>query len=1196
VTGPTGATGRTGPTGATGVTGPTGATGVTGPTGATGVTGPTGATGVTGPTGATGVTGPTGATGVTGPTGATGVTGPTGATGVTGPTGATGVTGPTGATGVTGPTGATGVTGPTGATGVTGPTGATGVTGPTGATGVTGPTGATGVTGPTGATGVTGPTGATGVTGPTGATGVTGPTGATGVTGPTGATGVTGPTGATGVTGPTGATGVTGPTGATGVTGPTGATGVTGPTGATGVTGPTGATGLTGPTGATGIIGPTGATGTGANGVTGPTGATGVTGVTGPTGATGVTGPTGATGITGPTGATGLTGPTGATGITGVTGPTGATGVTGPTGATGVTGPTGATGVTGVTGRTGPTGATGVTGVTGVTGPTGATGVTGVTGPTGATGITGPTGATGVTGPTGATGVTGPTGATGTTGPTGATGVSGPTGATGFLQAGNSNGDTPYWDQTAGVWVTTADNFYNYGGAIGIGTTTPTAGNCTAGNLLCVAGDITASTFYDYNNINYYINPADISIVDTITFDSTIGDGNTGTISETDGALILDGTGATDVCVGPAATCAGKIDAGTVDPPYTINGKKYATYLPSMTGVKEETTDSVDINVKNESLMAYEYIINFNNQVESSDLWLFSKTTNLKETIDKMSVLLTPSDNAKVWYKIDKINYILTLYSSRPTSLSYRLTAPRFDSAQWANTRSDDSSTGFIINDADKPVTMDNNGNIGTVNGTPFAQIINTQSNTSTDVYNGNLDIESQKTLIKNQKYDLKLITSELADEVVSATNAFFGQIKTGLIETENAIVDNILIAKNIVTDKINVSDKITSPIVETENIIATGTAKINKVETNEIKPQSGDLIINLEPTPTATDQPTGDKGPLAKLIIKGLEGKTVTTLDAAGNASFSGQVVADTLTVNNDATISGNLDSNSLTTNEATISGTLKAKEIQSDNITALGNLLDKTASDSSHLSTSINDIQKLLADIKNQPIPNLTNETNLSNVGNFDSITVIGNSNLYNVSISNSLLVGTTLFDQNSIISLASELKLSALSTINLFDGAVIIAKDGTITTQGEIIAEKGVRTNEIKPLTDNGQVTIENLAVNKLTINNISSNSAIIAAPDNFTENGIFAPAIETASASAGLGILPINQSEVLIYNASVKSDSLIYLTSSSPSPTNTQLTVVKKEDCSQQTVSCKKYFKIAIDTPTTQNINFNWLIVN
>jgi hypothetical protein len=220
------------------------------------------------------------------------------------------------------------------------------------------------------------------------------------------------------------------------------------------------------------------------------------------------------------------------------------------------------------------------------------------------------------------------------------------------------------------------------------------------------------------------------------------------------------------------------------------------------------------------------------------------------------------------------------------------------------------------------------------------------------------------------------------------------------------------------------------------------------------------------------------------------------------------------------------------------------------------------------------------------------LTNETNLSNVTNFESITVTGQSNLYNVSVANSLMVGTTMIDQNSIISLASELKLSALSQINLLDGAVIIAHDGTITTKGELIAQGGIRTNEIKALTDSDNVNIDNLAIKNLTVNDkyldATSSAAIIAASDNFNKNGIFAPAIETATASAGIAILPENSNEVIIYNNNVKKDSLIYLTPTSLTfPT---LSVVEKDSGE------KPYFKVVSSTSSLLPIKFNWLIIN
>ena len=475
-------------------------------------------------------------------------------------------------------------------------------------------------------------------------------------------------------------------------------------------------------------------------------------------------------------------------------------------------------------------------------------------------------------------------------------------------------------------------------------------------------------------------------------------------------------------------------------------------------------------------------------------------------------------------------------------------------------------------------------------------------------VYDGNL--ENATYNMKHETFNLQKISGEVIDKIGAFGEIMVAKLTAGLLETENAIVNNTLIAKNIVVENLSISteaftiagkslkdyisqtveeilnskfltlnsDKIVSPIVETTDLVATGTAQLNTIATNEIKPANNDLVVDLGGS-TPPLQGNGDIGPLAKLIIKGLEGKSAVVIDAGGNASFSGQIIADSLQINADATVAG----------------TLTADKVEAENISDLTKTISDQRQSLTDQSTSINDIQKLLADIKNQPIPDLTNETNLSNVSNFESITVTGQSNLYSVSVSNSLLVGTTLIDQNSIISLASELKLSALSTINLFDGAVIIAKDGTITTRGKLIAEKGIRTNEIKGLTDNDQVKINNLAINNLTINDkyliATDSAAIIAAPDNFTQNGIFAPAIETASASAGLGILPENSSEVVIYNNNIKKNSLIYLTPTSDYPSNNQLTVVKKEY-----IDAKPYFKVVSATPSITPIKFNWLIIN
>jgi hypothetical protein len=318
-------------------------------------------------------------------------------------------------------------------------------------------------------------------------------------------------------------------------------------------------------------------------------------------------------------------------------------------------------------------------------------------------------------------------------------------------------------------------------------------------------------------------------------------------------------------------------------------------------------------------------------------------------------------------------------------------------------------------------------------------------------IYDGNLenfDLKTQILNIKSISKNLSLLNNK-TQEVVKRIGVFaeilVAKIKTGFLETEDAIINNVLAAKNIITENIqslmlNVErltayQKIISPIVETTSIIATGEASLNTISTNEIKPQNGDLVINLnqnnnvETQSIASLPTTDDKGPLARLIIKGLEGKTAVTIDASGNASFSGQISSSSivsdlgdlsnLKVNKDATISGTLSTNTLNATEASISGKIIAKEVEAENIKDLenrsnvilnsfqdlDNTLKQVQDNNDNLSSNINEIQKLLAEIKNQPLPDLNNQTNLANTTDlncreqaclFPTITVTGQSNL--------------------------------------------------------------------------------------------------------------------------------------------------------------------------------------------------------
>ncbi|MBI2623240.1 MAG: hypothetical protein HYW65_01530 [Candidatus Liptonbacteria bacterium] len=190
--------------------------------------------------------------------------------------------------------------------------------------------------------------------------------------------------------------------------------------------------------------------------------------------------------------------------------------------------------------------------------------------------------------------------------------------------------------------------------------------------------------------------------------------GNVGIATSSPQALLSVGNTTTSL-VAIFGGGQGKLTAGTFDPVYTIGDARYATYLPGMTGVKEETTGVVTLQQvtsdKEQGTSRYEYTIDFNTLEKGSDLWLFSKTTLLKKNFANLTVLLTPAFEGKVWYEKDVFANRLTIFASPSVprtsassprlsavtyEVSYRLTAPRFDAANWPN-ENHDGVQGLVV-------------------------------------------------------------------------------------------------------------------------------------------------------------------------------------------------------------------------------------------------------------------------------------------------------------------------------------------------------------------------------------------------------------------------------------------------------------------------------------------------------------------
>jgi hypothetical protein len=114
--------------------------------------------------------------------------------------------------------------------------------------------------------------------------------------------------------------------------------------------------------------------------------------------------------------------------------------------------------------------------------------------------------------------------------------------------------------------------------------------------------------------------------------------------------------------------------------------------------------------------------------------------------------------------------------------------------------------------------------------------------------------------------------------------------------------------------------------------------------------------------------------------------------------------------------------------------------------------------------------------------------------------------------------------------------------------------------------------------------------------------TQSGTIIAAADNWLENKEYSPALKT-NATTGVGILPANESEIMIYNPKITDQSLIYIT---PITNTANKVIYVKAKKSQKNAEIdiegneipeeKGWFKVAIDTSINQQIKFNWWIVN
>lgn len=729
--------------------------------------------------------------------------------------------------------------------------------------------------------------------------------------------------------------------------------------------------------------------------------------------------------------------------------------------------------------------------------------------------------------------------------------------------------------------------FFNLGtGSLGVGTTSP-----NSSYKLHVNGDILANALYDTTSPgSWFINPAaggtSVQIAGDIKMDGKINmtgasvaplidsdDGTStwstitikGSNDTTSASLCIEGTGT-------GANCDGKLNVGTVDPPYTINGKKYATYFASMTGVREETTGQISVTQKHPQLNAFARTIYLDDEPDGSDLWLFNKTATLKKNYRDLTVLTTASTNTRTWYSYDPKDNSITFFASAPTTISYRLTAPRFDSEKWANTRPEnDFVIGFVLNDT---------GRLSPVSKTYST---NTISNPVDAEYRGDLTNFKEK----NQLFTL---TGDFVDQFMSATQGIFGQIMAGYIQTQNLLVESSLVASKTFTNTITAGtaqiQKITSPVADIETITS-NTTNATTLRTNSIQPKENNSIrVQLSNKP----------GSLSQLVIEGLNNAPVAEFDNAGNATFAGTIVAETVE-------SQKSKVESLEAVNATIAGTLIADSIQSQTINVLESNIASVSSTLAQselkITSDINSIQQQLALLaeSNFELPDAQYYQNIDT--SYSNLTVTNTANMYKARISDSLVTGSILIESSTILALSNDLLISSLGTIRLFDNAVVIAKDGTMAVRGQLSAQalaiKNSLGETVASIDASGSARFNQVIARKLSIENVATQAALIgdSGMKDIYNNPI--PGIVTNAESAGNATLLRDTQELVVYNDSVTAQSLIYLTPTSDSIAM-PLTVSQKFSCDLADLDCKPYFTVKTEELLHPDYSFNWLIIN
>ena len=467
--------------------------------------------------------------------------------------------------------------------------------------------------------------------------------------------------------------------------------------------------------------------------------------------------------------------------------------------------------------------------------------------------------------------------------------------------------------------------------------------------------------------------------------------------------------------------------------------------------------------------------------------------------------------------------------------------------------------------------------------------------------------------------YTLTDSLGKIITNIAAYSEAVIANLKVGSIKATNIYTDGLVVMgkslSQFIDERISLtlqSNELISPLVEADQVIT------NTLTTSLIKPQpDSDLILSLNNQSATTP---------AQLLITDSQDQTIASLDSAGNATLSGELTATSAKF--DSLEVGSLKANQIEGLTDTLSQIKSASE-------AAKIFLDRLIAKHSAQDESLNaTAQQLISTSSSQLLSAL--EDNFTLDSNSTHLTLTGLSSDYAyfkdyLAVEGTLMTNDLYIENNLITSSISSpldandqtlyLQPTGTGAINLLSGLLILDESGTVSLNGNLIVtgtlESGSATisgtldlratnlDDSKEATHSGfgrllsiyneqgeQVASVN-ASGSAQFNDLTTRQIIIAASQDSTPS---ASQLSTNS-NTTIGTATISAGELTTYieNNNISDTTLIYLTPISDTK-NQVLYVKNKYSCPVDApLSCQPFFTVAINQPTTQDIRFNyWLI--